>query len=256
MRALASDPRQGILRPDLTSLPVRFKLVGNYFIAYAHQETPLWILAVFHARRHPRVTAAMLRSREALPIRYTSRIMTFALLLLLAAQSITPTFVPADFKVPEIYVSRQGTYKLRPLGPKYAKQDYAAYMSSIEHLQKTFTFSTSWPHAGLSMADAVKDVEGEQQGFDSRRKFTYAVLNMDESRELGCVYISPSNKQGYDATVRMWVTENQYVIGFEDRLYSEVKAWIKSRWPFDKVAFIGREITREEFRKLPNKPKP
>lgn len=195
------------------------------------------------------------------PIRYTDRIMrrllSFALILasLLAAQSAAPTFVPADFQVPTIYVSRQGTFKLKPLGPQYAKQDYDAYMHSIEHLQKTFTFSTSWPHAGLTMADAIKDVEGEKAGFEARRKFTFAVLNPDESRELGCVYISPSNKEGYDATVRMWVTENQFVIGFEDRLFNEVKAWMKAKWPFDKVAYIGREITREDFRKLADKPK-
>ncbi len=179
----------------------------------------------------------------------------FFYLTLLAQTAVTP-FVPADFQVPTLHVSRQGTYKLKPLGPKYARQDYAAYMSSIEHLQKTFTFSTSWPHAGLSMGEAIKDAEGEEAGFKAGRKFTYAVLNPVESRELGCVYISPSKKQGYDATVRMWVTENQFVIGFEDRLYAEVKAWIKAKWPFDKVAFIGKEITREEFGKLADKPTP
>ncbi len=191
---------------------------------------------------------------------YTERIMKRYLFLLLSslllAQPAVAPFVPADFQVPELYTSFQGTFKLKPLGPNYANQDYAAYMSSIQHLQKTFTFSTSWPHAGLTMAEAIKDVEGEAAGFKARRKFTYAVLNPVESRELGCVYISPSNKQGYDASVRMWVTENQFVIGFEDRLYSEVKAWIQAKWPFQKVAFIGREISREEFRKLPDKPKP
>ena len=183
----------------------------------------------------------------------------FAILIFvgsLVAQNAKEPFVAADFRVPEMYVSRQGTFKLKPLGPKYASRDYAAYMSSIQHLQKTFTFSTSWPHAGLTMAEAVKDVEGEQAGFAARRKFTYAVLNPNESRELGCVYISPSNKEGYDATVRMWVTENQFVIGFEDRLFLEVKAWVNSRWPFARVAYIGREITRDEFQKLADKAKP
>jgi hypothetical protein len=106
------------------------------------------------------------------------------------------------------------------------------------------------------MADAIKDVEGEEAAFKARKKFTYAVLNMVESRELGCVYISPSTKEGYDAQVRMWVTENQAIIGFDDRLFQEVKLWIQAKWPFRKVAYIGREITREEYRALPDKPKP
>lgn len=181
----------------------------------------------------------------------------FAPILLLATLAAAQTaFVPADFQVPTLYVSRQGTFKLKPLGPKYAKHDYDAYMGSIEHLQKTFTFSTSWPHAGLTMADAIKDVEGEEASFNARRKFTYAVLNQSETRELGCVYISPSLKEGYDAQVQIWVTENQAIIGFDDRLYNEVKAWIKAKWPFDRVAFIGREISRDDYRALPDKPKP
>jgi hypothetical protein len=184
-----------------------------------------------------------------------TRLLFLALTLSFLAAAQTP-FVPADFAVPTLYVSRQGTFKLKPLGPKYAKHDYDAYMGSIEHLQKTFTFSTRWPHAGLTMADAIKDVEGEEASFLARRKFTYAVLNQSETRELGCVYISPSPKQGYDAQVRMWVTENQAIIGFDKRLYEEVKAWLKAKWPFDRVAFIGPEISHDDYRALPDKTLP
>lgn len=193
---------------------------------------------------------------------YTNRIMNslvsgIAVILfssLLSAQTAQTPFVPQDFQIPQIYVSRQATFKLKPLGPNYARQDYAAYMSSIEHLQKTFTFSKSWPHAGLTMAEAIKDVQEEQAGFIARRKFTFAVLNPDESKELGCVYISPSKKVGYDATVRMWVTENQAVIGFDKRLAGEVKIWMKSKWPFPKIAYLGIDISREDFKKLSDKP--
>jgi hypothetical protein len=33
-------------------------------IAYAPDKKPLWVVAVFHGRRSPRVIAAMLRARE------------------------------------------------------------------------------------------------------------------------------------------------------------------------------------------------
>ena len=49
----------------------------------------------------------------------------------------------------------------QPLGPALAKHDFDAYMSSIEHLQKNFSHSERWPNAKITMADAVKDVEGE-----------------------------------------------------------------------------------------------
>jgi hypothetical protein len=175
--------------------------------------------------------------------------LALVMLLPLGMRAGAKLFVPEDFQVPLLYVSQQ--YKLKPLGPKYVKLDYDAYMSSIQHLQQTFTFSKSWPHAGISMKEALEDVQGEEAAFAARKKFTYAVLNMVESRELGCVYISPSDRQGYDAVVRMWVTKNQAEIEFDKRLAKDMQAWLKAKWPFQKVAFVGWDITREEFAKLP-----
>jgi plasmid stabilization system protein ParE len=62
-RALVSLPNQGHKRPDLTSRPLRFALVPDYLIAYAPEERPLWIVAVIHGRRNPRIMAAILRDR-------------------------------------------------------------------------------------------------------------------------------------------------------------------------------------------------
>jgi antitoxin ParD1/3/4 len=62
--ALVPFPKRGHKRPDLTSRPLRFILVSDYLIAYAPQEKPLWIVAVMHGRRSPRLMAAILRDRE------------------------------------------------------------------------------------------------------------------------------------------------------------------------------------------------
>lgn len=62
--ALVPFPRQGHKRPDLTSRPLHFILVREYLIAYAPDEKPLWVVAVMHGRRSPRVMAAILRGRE------------------------------------------------------------------------------------------------------------------------------------------------------------------------------------------------
>ena len=64
IRALVLFPQQGYRRPNLTSRPLRFKLVREYVIAYAPEKKPLWVVAVFHGRRSPRVIAAILRGRE------------------------------------------------------------------------------------------------------------------------------------------------------------------------------------------------
>jgi len=62
--ALVDFPDRGHKRPDLTSRPLRFTLVGDFLIAYAPEEKPLWIICAMHGRRNPRVMAAILRSRE------------------------------------------------------------------------------------------------------------------------------------------------------------------------------------------------
>ena len=64
IRGLVAFPHQGYRRPNLTSRPLRFKLVREYVIAYAPEKKPLWVVAVFHGRRSPRVMAAILRGRE------------------------------------------------------------------------------------------------------------------------------------------------------------------------------------------------
>lgn len=61
--ALARFPHLGHARPDLANSPVRFHLVREYLIAYAPNEAPVWILAVLHGRRNPRLLAALLRKR-------------------------------------------------------------------------------------------------------------------------------------------------------------------------------------------------
>src|SRR6266481_2772279 len=64
IRALVPFPNQGHKRPDLTSRPLRFKRVRNYLIAYAPDKKPLWVIAIMHGHRSPRVMAAILRGRE------------------------------------------------------------------------------------------------------------------------------------------------------------------------------------------------
>jgi len=64
IRGLVPFPNQGHSRPDLTSRPLRFTLAREYLIAYAPEQKPLWVLAVMHGRRSPRLIASILRDRE------------------------------------------------------------------------------------------------------------------------------------------------------------------------------------------------
>lgn len=61
---LLQFPASGHRRTDLTSLPMRFKVVRTYLIAYWPDQEPLWIVAVVDGRRNPRMIAGLLRGRE------------------------------------------------------------------------------------------------------------------------------------------------------------------------------------------------
>jgi hypothetical protein len=150
------------------------------------------------------------------------------------------SFIAANFHVPTLVEAAD--FKIVPLGPDLVKVDFDAYMSSIEHLQKTFTRSTDWPHKDISDTDAMRDMETEQARFQARTSFAYAVLSPDGSRERGCVYVYPSTVDRYDAVVRMWVTKAEYDAGFDAELYKWVIGWMQTDWPFENVAYPGRAI--------------
>lgn len=158
------------------------------------------------------------------------------------------SFIPADFDPPTLVEA--GGFKLVPLGPDVVDADFEAYMSSIEHLQRTFSRSTAWPREDISAADAMRDMETEQARFQNRESFAYAVLTPDGHRERGSVYVSPSPTEAYEAVVRMWVTKADYEAGFDAELYEWVKNWVQAEWPFQNVAYPGRSVDWETWDSL------
>jgi hypothetical protein len=168
------------------------------------------------------------------------RTLITAAALALGNPALAAPFVPASFQPPT--EAKSAGFQLVPLGPALVTIDYAAYMSSIDHLQRTFTRSTDWPTAGITAADAMVDMQTEQARFRKRESFAYAVLTPDGKRERGSVYIAPSRVPGYDAVVRLWVTKAEFDAGFDAELYAWVQGWIGKKWPFAKVAYPGRAI--------------
>ncbi|MDP4746121.1 MAG: hypothetical protein NWS22_14950 [Porticoccaceae bacterium] len=157
-------------------------------------------------------------------------------------------FIPVDYN-PARRIETE-TFVLIPLGPDLVNQDYAAYMSSIEHLQRTFTRSSTWPHEDITIEDAMKDVLNEQERFTKRESFAYSVLTKDGERELGSVYIRPPNKPGFEAEVSLWVTQEEFDSGFDALLYEWTQLWIADSWPFKTVAYPGRKIEWAEWDKM------
>ena len=161
------------------------------------------------------------------------------------------TLVDEDFDVPKGLVNEK--FSLRMLTIHDLVKDYDAVMSSAEHLQNTFSAisASEWPD-GLTLEEDLIDLGWHQREFTLRYSFAYTVMSPDESLCLGCVYINPCLKTGYDAEVSMWVRTSELVNNLDVDLYSCVKEWIDEAWPFSRPAYPGREITIEDWTKIPN----
>ena len=68
--------------------------------------------------------------------------------------------------------------------------------------------------------------------------FAYTVVT-DESECLGCVYVNPSADA--DVEVRLWITRPAWDEGLDPELQRAVRDWIERDWPFERVAYPGRE---------------
>lgn len=157
-------------------------------------------------------------------------------------------FVPADFTVPEKLETEE--FRLRMLTIHDVVKDYDAVMSSVEHL-KTIWPGGRWPD-GLTLEQNLIDLGWHQKEFQTRRSFAYTVENPSGSKVVGCVYLEPTHKRGYDAVVYLWARQSELAGGLESRLHAAVKSWISEAWPFRSVAFPGRDIAWDAWKSIPN----
>ena len=155
-------------------------------------------------------------------------------------------FLPASFEPPSSLVT--AAFTLEPLGPRHNESDYAAWSSSIAHIQATPGFPWgSWPHE-MSLAENLADLEMHERHFETRVGFTYTVLDPESGDVIGCVYIYPASAVGNDrssgsrlgeASVRSWVRADR--ASLDEPLWRTVGDWIEADWPFERVAYAGRD---------------
>ncbi len=163
------------------------------------------------------------------------------------SRSSTP-FVPKDFAVPERLDTAE--FRLRTLTIRDVVQDYDAVTSSGTHLRSIWPDGT-WPD-GLTLEQNLIDLGWHQKEFQRRSSFAYTVVTPDESRVVGCVYLDPTRKRGFDAEVYLWARQSELASGLEQRLYSVAKDWIANDWPLRAVAFPGRDIGWDAWRAMPD----
>ena len=165
----------------------------------------------------------------------------------LMGQSIHP-FVKESFSVPDVLETSE--FRLRMLTINDVDKDYAAVMSSVDHLRNVWPGS-GWP-LGLTRENNLVDLGWHQKEFTNRTSFAYTMVTLDESKVIGCVYVSPTRKRGFDAEVFLWVRESELAGGLDERLFETVVKWLADRWDFENPAFPGRAIAWEEWNSIPD----
>lgn len=118
---------------------------------------------------------------------------------------------------------------LLPLTIDIAQLDYEAVMDNYDE-----NGNVMYPNH--SLYQNTVDLGYHQKEFQKKASFTYTILNKAKNECLGCVYIYPTDEQGYDVEVDMWI-RNKYK-DIESVIMIQVKDWIKSIWPFENPKFV------------------
>ena len=147
-------------------------------------------------------------------------------------------FVPPSFEVPRAYA--WSGFHLEPLSEQHNERDHAAWMASIDHIRSTPGFSEKeepdWPVA-MTLEANLEDLIRHAKDFEERRGFTYSILEGDEV--IGCIYIYPDRRPGYDASVSSWVRESR--ADLDAAVREALATWIDEAWPFSSPYYAGRE---------------
>lgn len=157
----------------------------------------------------------------------------------------TRDLVPSAFDPPERVDC--GSFVLRPLRIADAERDYETVMANRERLRGVFGPAHEWPPADLTLEQNRIDVAWHQKEFQRRDAFTYAVLDPDDTVAFGCVYIQPTSVSAYDAAVYFWISDSALEEGVDDDIERRVRRWVRDRWPFESVAYPGRDIPWPEW---------
>jgi RimJ/RimL family protein N-acetyltransferase len=146
-------------------------------------------------------------------------------------------FVPDDFEPPRGLAAPE--FVLEPLGPQHNESDYPAWSSSIAHIRATPGYADSkWPRE-MTLDENLADLERHARDFESRKGFTYTVLDRQGGEVIGCVYIYPPREgEPGDAAVYSWVTADRAAL--DEPLWRTVSAWLRDAWPFREPVYAAR----------------
>lgn len=145
---------------------------------------------------------------------------------------------------------------VRPLVPSDVVLDHEAVMSSREFLYD-WEQDPPYPPEDFSVEDNLADLVQMDGEHRDGTRYTYTVMNAEETRVLGCLYLLPNDDRMYrtavvtshdgtdlssfDATLAFWVRVSTWDEGFERTLLDAVLAWLRGAWSIERPVVITNE---------------
>jgi hypothetical protein len=129
-------------------------------------------------------------------------------------------------------------FVLEPLGPQHNESDYAAWTSSMAHIHATPGWADhEWP-IPMTLEQNLGDLVRHAADFVDRTGFTYTVLDPSTREVIGCLYLYPAKRDGFDVRVSSWVRADRAEL--DAPLYQSVTAWLAASWPFTAPDYAAR----------------
>ncbi len=129
-------------------------------------------------------------------------------------------------------------HHLRPIAAEDVDLDYPAVMGSRDRLWAQYGDAWGWPPATMTHEQDREDLARHAREADAHQTFNYAVLDAQETRLLGCVYINPPSEldpPGADAVTSWWVVDDQVGTDLDTALSVFVPRWLREVWGFRSV---------------------
>ena len=139
---------------------------------------------------------------------------------------------------------RTDEFIFRPLRSTDVELDYDAVITSSLYLRDWS--QSAWPADGFTLEENLEDLQRHEQEHSESKAFTYTIVNPDETKCLGCIYInsldpeiidlgicgnSPSDSHG--GSVRFWVRKSLIVTDAHRAVRDAIFKWLERGWYFD-----------------------
>ena len=115
-----------------------------------------------------------------------------------------------------------GPFRLVPLAPDAAEEDFAVVTKSVRVLQGLF--GNDWP-LGLTLADNRIDLAWHEREFTLCRSFSWIVRDINGAY-LGCVYVFPEPGERGRGQVYFWIADTSDRLAQLAAFQPLIAAWL------------------------------